>query len=699
MQGISRCPDCSGGVASAADVQATLLVQLPVPTTRLEAKWERIPETSEYLEELRVLNMDRSEDRGWPPKDVLVPTPRMGCVGLDPDTGLLVLVGGGLSEHYNMQTGRRSGYGSGEGSDSIHASDLEEDGADGGEKTGATEYIPFSWQARLRALRCAAAASASSKRPKRTALARRRATCFRRDTCFRNPARNNLLVVPPDGPAFSLPLDGHDPLVTAVEVHALSSLQGYPFPSIGIVVALTTGSRRKFTGPLTLVACELSPVMAKCVSLTTAESDCQAFCLDRTGHIAISIEVRPNGHCIAFRSLRAPGASSGGESSHPIDACGRRATSIAWCRQAAAILLTFAGEHAIYVYQKVGAELGREIWQPMRMLGDASQRGCEDGPASKLRFWFPTADCRLVQGPYNSLMKDSCPLVPGPTGTVYIHSGGVLLRLADDLASASKITSMREELWLTDDDEGTPIFPTCQSVFGVCEGNVYRSLVRTDDSEQVLIRRLQISSELMQTRSCIRASAPRLWPNLTERREYVHPQDPGVAPTYYHEAQRDKWDGNTVWLADDWLWEDCPQSKPQDLRVSESGSWITFARWLRIWAQYGEHRDALRMAQEAFLERWKDCPQRARHPNHPHQLEKHSCHGICVVQGHCGMCGNSIFGFGCYECPDCSFLAHPHCILEEEGQFVELETKWRSLQSLLRASYFQACKPVLPWLK
>ncbi|CAE7215255.1 Ckb, partial [Symbiodinium sp. KB8] len=425
-----------GDTPDLAEVEATLLVQLPVPTTRLEVQWKQLPETYGYLEELRVLNLERAGRRGWPPKEVLVPTARMGCVGIDPESGLLVLVGGGLPEHFGRRNGARYGYDSGEGSDSFHASELED--ADGDKKRPSgtrVEYLPFSWKPGYR----------------RQHPARRR-NYEERCYSFRNSARNSLLVMPADSPAFSLPLDGHDPLVTAVEMHAMSSLQGYPFPSVGLAVALATGSRRKFAGPLQLIACELSPVTARTVCLTPADADCQAVCLDRGKEVAISAEVHSDGTYIGFYRLRPCQAASAERLRAEVGSCGKRATSIAWSEPANAVLLTFAGEHAIYVYQRVGA-----AWQPLQTLGDASSRGCQDGPASELRFWFPCGDCRLLQGPYGSLMKDSFPLLPGPGGAIYVHSGGALLLLAADLTSARKITSMREELWLTEDDEGSTV--------------------------------------------------------------------------------------------------------------------------------------------------------------------------------------------------------------------------------------------------
>merc|ERR1712060_874791 len=111
-------------------------------------------------------------------------------------------------------------------------------------------------------------------------------------------------------------------------------------------------------------------------------------------------------------------------------------------------------------------------------------------------------------------------------GALFVYSGDVLMSLAADLSSAFKVSSMREELWLTEEDEGTPEFPVTCNVIGVHKGKVYRSLVRTDYREEVLIRRLAVSNELRQARSKIRIAAPSLWPNLTEKRTYDEAEHP-----------------------------------------------------------------------------------------------------------------------------------------------------------------------------
>ena len=109
----------------------------------------------------------------------------------------------------------------------------------------------------------------------------------------------------------------------------------------------------------------------------------------------------------------------------------KRVTSLSYVEASNALLLTLAGDHAIYIYTKASSG-----WQCAAQLGDPSKRGCADGPAAKLRFWFPTSDLSMT-------LMDSRPLIPGPKGKVYIHSGGALLLLAEDFSSARTISSMR----------------------------------------------------------------------------------------------------------------------------------------------------------------------------------------------------------------------------------------------------------------
>ena len=178
---------------------------------------------------------------------------------------------------------------------------------------------------------------------------------------------------------------------------------------------------------------------------------------------------------------------------------------MAWSSSSSSLLLTFAGEHSIRVYQKPGND-----WQEVMLLGDPARRGCTDGPAEQLRFWFPT--CEVPDGE----LICSRPLIAGPHGAVFVHSGGVLMRLSDCLSAACKVSSMREELWMVEDDEGTPHFPDSCRVFGVHDNKVYRSLLRTDFRGELLVRRLQISADLRKGRSEIRTAAPALWPGITE---------------------------------------------------------------------------------------------------------------------------------------------------------------------------------------
>ena len=116
----------------------------------------------------------------------------------------------------------------------------------------------------------------------------------------------------------------------------------------------------------------------------------------------------------------------------------------------ASVLLTVAGSHAIYIYQQ---------GLVTQVLGSATERGCLDGPLNSLRFWFPSSSEPLS-------VNDSRPLLPGPdVDVIYVHSGGVLMELGHE--AAKKVTSLREELWMTEKDEGTPEFPLAYGVLGV----------------------------------------------------------------------------------------------------------------------------------------------------------------------------------------------------------------------------------------
>eukprot|EP00435_Cladocopium_sp_Y103_P071427 s819_g37.t1 len=130
--------------------------------------------------------------------------------------------------------------------------------------------------------------------------------------------------------------------------------------------------------------------------------------------------------------------------------------------------------------------------------------------------------------------KDSSPLIMGPSGSIFVYSGGVLMKISDDLSSAKKVMSVREELWLTEGDEGTPQFPEVCSVIGVHDGYLYRVLIRTDYREEVILRRLKCEDSLRRPRSLLRENAPVIWPGITDGRILVDPRrdagDTGVYP-------------------------------------------------------------------------------------------------------------------------------------------------------------------------
>lgn len=175
-------------------------------------------------------------------------------------------------------------------------------------------------------------------------------------------------------------------------------------------------------------------------------------------------------------------------------------------------------------------------------------------------------------------MHDSHPLIAGQDGTVFVYSGGVLMKLTSDLTSASKVASMRQELWLTEGDEGTPQFPDILGVYGVYQGRIYRGLSQNFGGGGWLIRRLEVTAMLRAPRKEIRRLAPKLWPNLTEHKVFdINDPDPdapkpicggnqkSVRPLQYNEDDRDKWDGDCRWIWDAYLWEGLEMPSPEEL--------------------------------------------------------------------------------------------------------------------------------------
>jgi len=560
-----------GGLPSEPVVNVVLIVEIPKPRATLTRAWKLMPGSSTFLEDLEV-NQSREGNQ-----TEIIPASRIGCVGMDPDSGLLVIVGAGDELEFKGKgkgkgkgevmdgdddgaAGKGKGTGKGKGKDIDGADDGaagkgtgkckgkgkdidgDDDSAAGkgeGKGTGKGKDIDGDGDG--------AAGKGKGKGKSKGKFT------------YRNLSRNSLFVIPPDSDPYFLVTEPGHPIISAVEMHAAACAQGSPLPSLGLGVALVTGHVANDSGPLTLCSYELCPVALKWTPLSEG-ADCEAVCLDRSVSPprAIAAELRPGGERhVVFHQLRAgPPGGHPEEFRMSAEASANRVTSIAWSPASSAVLVTRAGEHAIYVYRKAAGE-----WQWVSTLGERSSRGSQDGHISDVRFWFPSSEEPIVEFPYGAIGKDSCPLVPGPEGAIFVYSGGSLMVLASDLSSARKVTSMREELWMTEDDEGTPQFPVVCNVFGVHQGKVYRRLCRTDFREAVLIRRLAVSDQLRAGRSHLRLAAPRIWPNLTEARVYdIDEKGPdyfgacGAArPRFCHEEDRDKWDGNSRWLQDEWL--------------------------------------------------------------------------------------------------------------------------------------------------
>jgi len=372
------------------------------------------------------------------------------------------------------------------------------------------------------------------------------------------PLSQKVLVLCEGGEhqSFTMPLAQEDvtKLRAVVGIHAMQLVSHtWKLPSVGFAIALVRtadeGGKKpqkgkgrakgegegKGEGRLSLVKFELTPGFFRCVPLCGgADVNVEAACLDRSSSAprAISAESHAGrGSFVVARGLR---GESAGEVAELFSLAWRKqagpVSSIAWAAAARAVLVTRVGSHAIFVYREMA-----NGWSLATMIGDPDSRGCGEGPADEARFWFPGG---------------SCPLVPGPANTPYIHSGGVLMRLSPSLDVVHKDASVREELWLTDDDEGTPEFPDVAPIVGVHQDKMYRLVTRTDYREEVLLRRLTATGALRQSRSQIRRVAPELWPHIradtrkSEEWEERRSESPAVLADWYHEHDRDEWDGN-----------------------------------------------------------------------------------------------------------------------------------------------------------
>eukprot|EP00913_Durusdinium_trenchii_P002436 g2251.t1 len=260
--------------------------------------------------------------------------------------------------------------------------------------------------------------------------------------------------------------------------------------------------------------------------------------------------------------------------------------------------------------------------------------------------------------------------------------------------------------YLWEQDEGTPEFPISFHCLGVHEGKAYRTLLRSDWTCEVLLRRLQVSSVLRAPRSQIRAQAPQLWPKITERRIFAADDAPvaccmtsshWLAPDHYNEADRDDWDGKCSWLPDAHLWSKVPKAqRPQELRACH-GALRTFEEFMRDF-KYDDHyscRSEIERAIEELIERSEaaessgpqmaparraSLPEEITHECHPHRLKSFS---VDRWMGYmCALCGNHGFfdhleestmgrpngpigdwGYGHNE-----FKVHPYCVLAEEKE-------------------------------
>ncbi|CAE7900039.1 Rad54b [Symbiodinium microadriaticum] len=518
--------------STADSVHVTLLLQFCEGESELEACWREPPGAGGFLEELQIMDSHRN---------VVLPERFVHACGLDPDSGLVLLM-----RQCTLGPAFK-GFGIGRFAKGVPAeTETAKDRASCLSESEEEEEL-FKGKGLLKGM--------LKGKPRRQS----------------HPAPGSLIILPSEGKAVEVRLDVDHPLHWPAEILAAEAVQGFPIPSFGVAVA------RVFIGSkVHLISMELCPAVIKWHRLSESGTRCEAACLDRDSLRTIFVQAGPKARDVVFTHLRGDKAWERVDK-FPLtaDLSGKPVSSIAWSSTSSSLLLTFVGEHAIRVYQKVGS-----AWQAAMTLGDPSRRGCADGDADRLLFWFPKCDNLDGELTY------SRPLVAGPSGAVFVHSGGVLMRLSGDLSSAIKVTSMREELWMLDDDDGPEEypFPEPHNVLGVYKDMMYRSLRQIDYRGWLILRRLQVSPDLRQGRSRIRNAAPALWPSITENRiadAAFAPQnmysEQALRPVRYYEEDRDKWDGNPQWLGDGWLWQ--KTEIPEDVRVTPLGRLIDFARW------------------------------------------------------------------------------------------------------------------------
>ncbi|CAK9032068.1 Uncharacterized protein SCF082_LOCUS19908 [Durusdinium trenchii] len=483
-------------LSSLREEDTTLQLLVVVPEGRpCDVRWLEVQHTDQLLEELQVEYVEEGRSKR------LMPEQRVAVVGLEPDTGLLILVGTGF----------------------------EENTPEGGKGF-------------------------------------RKGRNHNREDCWApegyNFVESKMLVLPSTGgqAPFGVPLDKDHVLRSAVELQVVESARGYPMPSMGVAVAMV---REDGYGP----DCRMSLVVFEAVPQFLSETryglDSQAFCLDRPQLRALWAQPNRSG---SLELLAAPLRSDGDRAAEVVALLPGSARVTSLAKTVENILITRAGFHSIEVYGLDGS------W--CFSIGDPRCRGCQDGARADVRFWFPVWTERLVCSAYGIVRKDSSPLIVGGAGRIFVYSGGVLMKLAEDLSVAEKVTSVREELWMIDGDEGTPQFPDVCAVVGIHDGYLYRILCRTDYREEVILRRLKCQDTLRQGRSAVRRRAPMIWPMLTQDKVLVAAHEVNVRPTYYNEESRDVWDGNNRWLRETWLWDADPRGRPpeaKELRMDSMG--------------------------------------------------------------------------------------------------------------------------------
>lgn len=310
-----------------------------------------------------------------------------------------------------------------------------------------------------------------------------------------------LCWLPESRTGFSTKLLGWSLPDSDAELHVLQAPLGMPLPSLGFVAVLSPLAQE-----LSILELIQGTALAVQFGADGQQAAVTACCLDRETadpHI-LAAELQEGGFCQIWIASRTSAASPAKFfQTYTEEARHRPVTSVAVVRSHTghreAIALTHSGLHAVFVYSFSGEAASAKLVQ---VVGRPKERGCQVGTAEEARFWFPYSDPPFPFGP----------LLTGPGGSLFLMSGGALRSLSTNRWTVAPAGSIREELWLTEEDWGTPELGDPASICGIHGSYLYRIVHRSMCRPSVL-RRLRIDLALAQGRRDVREIAPNIWPD------------------------------------------------------------------------------------------------------------------------------------------------------------------------------------------